>query len=371
MAAPKTIKIGWAGDLSAQLVKPSLGIYYGAQLAVNERNQAGGIKGAKVEIVQLDDQCDPKKAVEVANTFVANPDIVAILGHVCSGATIAAEDIYNKAKMVMVSASSTAFGVTARGLDNVNRVVFTDDTQAKALALYMYRELGIRKLALFDDGQSYGSGLAVSIERYFKPLGGQIVNTTSINKDSRDYTEQLERLVDVSPDGLFFGGYQGPAALLAQQMRSVGLTNVKFIGADGIYTSDFLTRGGADTENAFASTVVQQVDKARLDKFKDDLHKTFNIDYDEYQPYQPNGYDAASILMNAMESVAYRSSDGTVSISKTALIAAVRQTTGYKGMTGVLTCDTKGDCGAGDVSINTVKNGKWAQLKIYTLKDLN
>src|SRR5215831_18602896 len=121
-AKGKTIKIGWAGDQSLQLIKPSSGVLHGAQIAVNRRNAAGGIHGFQVELVPLDDQCTGDQSPTVANKFASNPEIVGVVGHICSGATVPASDIYEKARIVMVSASATANKVTARGLDVVNRV---------------------------------------------------------------------------------------------------------------------------------------------------------------------------------------------------------------------------------------------------------
>src|SRR5438067_8509374 len=116
IAKGKTIKIGWAGDLTKQLVVPSKGVLFGAQVAVNAQNAKGGIKGFNVEIVQGDDQCVGEQATTVAQKFVSDPEIVGVVGHICSGATIPASDVYEKARVVMVSASATAFAVTNRGL---------------------------------------------------------------------------------------------------------------------------------------------------------------------------------------------------------------------------------------------------------------
>jgi branched-chain amino acid transport system substrate-binding protein len=123
--------------MSLQVIKPSLGALDGAMIAVRRRNASGGIKGFSVEIVALDDQCTGEQAVTVARKFASDPGVVGVVGHVCSGATIPASDVYEKARIVMVSPSSTAYAVTNRGLSVVNRVAFSDDKQALADALYI------------------------------------------------------------------------------------------------------------------------------------------------------------------------------------------------------------------------------------------
>src|SRR5579863_6624745 len=157
------ITIGWAGDLSLQLIKPSEGVLYGATIAVNRANKAGGIKGFQVAIEQQDDQCTGQVATTVAQKFASEPYIVAIVGHICSGATIPASDVYEKARIPIVSASATADKVTNRGLDVVNRVAFNDNNQGIADAYYITNELKAKNVAVYDDNQAYGQGLAAAI----------------------------------------------------------------------------------------------------------------------------------------------------------------------------------------------------------------
>jgi len=371
IAKGKTVKIGWAGDLTKQLVVPSKGILFGAQVAVNRRNAAGGIKGFNVEIVQGDDQCVGEQATTVAQKFVSDPDIVGVVGHVCSGATIPASDVYEKARVVMVSGSATAYSVTNRGLTVVNRVVFTDDKQGLAEALYMINEMKAKSIATLDDSASYGKGLAETVQREFARLGGKVVLAESIDPEAKDFRPVLTKLLANPPDVLFFGGYEKPAALLTQQMKEVGLTNTKFFSDDGAYTSTYIQLAGNDAEGVFLSSVsTKGGDEKALKQFSDDFAKVANDKYEVYDPYQPNGFDAASVLMEAIDKVATVDSKGDLNIDREALIKAVRATKGFKGLTGTLTCDAKGDCGAGEVGIYEIKSGKWELRKKYTIDDL-
>jgi branched-chain amino acid transport system substrate-binding protein len=367
----KTIKIGWAGDLTKQLIVPSKGILFGAQVAVNRRNAAGGIKGFNVEIVQGDDQCVGEQATTVAQKFASDPEILGVVGHVCSGATIPASDVYEKARIVMVSPSATAYAVTNRGLTVVNRVVFTDDKQGLADALYMINEVKAKTVATLDDSASYGKGLAETVQREFARLGGQVVLAESIDPEAKDYRPVLTKLLANPPDVLFFGGYEKPAALLTQQMKEVGLTNTTFFSDDGAYTSTYIQLAGKDAEGVLVSSVsVKASDEQALKAFEDEFAKVANDKYEVYDPYQPNGYDAASVIMNGIESVAKVDDKGDLTVDREALIKAVRATKDFKGLTGTLTCDSKGDCGAGEVAISEIKNSQWELRKKYTAEDL-
>jgi branched-chain amino acid transport system substrate-binding protein len=143
-----------------------------------------------------------------------------------------------------------------------------------------------------------------------------------------------------------------------------------FFSDDGAYTTGYLQLAGKDAEGAYASFVLTKADQAVLDPFKAELEKTFNVKYNDYNPYQAHGYDAAQLILIAINQVATVDASGNLVIDREALIKAVRNTKNYKGLTGTLTCDAIGECGAGDLSINQVQGGKWALVKTYTTADL-
>jgi len=370
IAKGKTIKIGWAGDQSLQLIKPSTGILNGVKIAVNQTNGTDILKGFQLEVVALDDQCTGDQATTVAQKFASDPDVVGIVGHVCSGATIPASDVYEKARIVMVSPSATANAVTNRGLTVVNLVAFNDDNQGKADALFLFNELGAKKIAVLDDGQSYGKGLADTVNREFVALGGTVTAAESVDFNSKDFRPVLTKLLSDAPDVIFFGGYEGPAALITQQMREVGLTDAIFFSDDGAFTSTYLTLAGKDAENQYASSVASQLNEEGMKAFQAEFEKTFNVQYHDYDPYQAHGYDAATIIITAIIKTMKVDADGNAVIDREALINEVRATKDFKGLTGNLTCDAKGECGAGEIGIHQVKDGKWTDVKTYGPADL-
>jgi len=369
-----SIKLGWAGDLSGQVIKTSEGVQYATEIAINRVNKAGGIKGFQVALESQDDQCTGSVAATVAQKFASEPDILAVVGHICSGATVPASDVYQKARIPIVSASATANKVTNRGYDTVNRVAFNDNNQALGDATYILNVLKAKTIVVLDDSQTYGVGLAATIVTYLKALGGNVIDAESVDKDSKDYSPILTKFVSTPPDVLFFGGYEGPAALLTQQMHQVGLTKTIFFTDDGSKTATYLKLAGKDAEGQYASnigTAADGADAATLKAFTDEFETTFNVKYSDYDGYQTAGFDAANIIMNAIASVAtVDATSGNMSVDREALIKAIRGTTGYKGLTGVLTCSNIGECGAGTVSIYQAKSGDWALTQSYTVADL-
>lgn len=367
----QTIKIGWAGDRSGPLIRPGEGTMYGAQAAVDLRNAAGGILGFQVELLRQDDGCDPAQAPTVAQQYASNPEVVGVVGHLCSGATNAAAAVYEQFRIVMVSPSSTAFSVTAQDRTVVNRVAVNDNLQGTALARFMVDELGLATLAVLDDGGAYGQGLADKVAEEFAALGGEVTFRGNLDPAQDNYRPLLTNLLANPPEALFFGGYEVPGAALTTQKNEVGLTDMIFIGADGVQTTLYIEQAGADGEGQYASSVVTPLDDPRLDEFRAAWEAAAGgARYDDYGPYQPQGHDAAAMILDGIAAVATLNEDGALVIDREALIAAVRATAGFDGLTGTLTCDENGDCGAGQIAIYQVQNGQWVTVATYTSDEL-
>ena len=368
------IQLGWAGDLSLQLIKPSKGVEYGAQIAINRTNAAGGINGFQISLEAQDDQCTGQVATTVAQKFASEPGLLAVVGHVCSGATIPASDVYQKNRIPFVSASATAVKLTNRGLDVANRVAFSDFYQALGDASYLYNVLKAKNIVVIDDNQTYGQGLATALAGDFKALGGTVVDTQSIDATAKDYTAVLTKYVSNPPDVLFFGGYYGPAALLTQQMHQLGMTKTIFFSDDGVQTADYIKLAGKDAETQYSSSTgsakLDATAQANLDAFKSEFEKTFSVTYGDYDPYQPGGYDSAMLIINALKSVAKTDASGNLTVDREALIKAVRGTSNYAGLTGTLTCNSVGECGTGTVIVYQVKSGAWVPVQTFTADDL-
>src|SRR5690242_910661 len=122
------VTIGYAGPLTGQLAALGDQVRRGADLAVADLNAKGGILGQKVVIEYGDDQCDPKQAVSVANQFVGKK-VSMVVGHVCSGSSIPAADVYREEGTPMITPSATNPAITDKGYPNIFRTLGRDDQQ--------------------------------------------------------------------------------------------------------------------------------------------------------------------------------------------------------------------------------------------------
>lgn len=349
------LRIGFAAALSGAGVDV-LGIdeRRGAELAVADRPQVAGFD---VELVVEDDLCSGEGGTAVANKFVADPSIVAMVGNMCSSSSIPASDIYEKAGYTMISPSSTAVAFTARGLRAANRVCWSDAIQGPAAAAFAYDKLGVRKIATIHDGSPYGEGLVNAFAEGFKALGGEVVAQDAVSVGDTDMRPVLTKLSVTGPELIYFGGFVAEGAFLAAQRADAGMADVKFMGADGIKAEDFITAAGAASEGTFASAA----DLATAGPGVNAFFAKYEAAYGEKPPapFHLHAYDAVNVIMDAIYASAVQGPDGTLWIGREALNTAIRATSGYQGLSGVITCQPNGDCGTGTVAVSKVENGQF------------
>ncbi len=362
----KFINIGLATDLSNILPAPGQDIAQAAQLAVDQFNEAGGLLGYQIELVIEDDRCTGEDATTVANLFAADPNLYAVVGHVCSGASIPASEIYEEARIPMVSPSSTAAAFTERGLEVVNRVAFNDNIQGVVAARYIFSELNARKIAVLHDNSSYGEGLATTVSATFEELGGEVVEFDTIDPEEQDYRAILTKIKNRTPDLIYLGGYQNQAALLVEQMAELEMGDVIFFSDDGVYTQDFLDLAGEFSNGVYVSFGAQVGNQTLNDEFELAYEQAYGADPDDLGPFHAQAYDATNMILQALVQVAELDANGEIVIDREALVSAVRATTNMEGVSGMVSCDDNGDCGTVQIEIFRAENGTWGKVEVPT-----
>jgi branched-chain amino acid transport system substrate-binding protein len=353
----ETIKIGMGAPMTGDNAAFGQDISQGAKIAVSD---AGKFNGFSFELVAEDDGGTPEGGAAVANKLVADPTVVAIAGHIFSGATLAAMPIYEAANIPMMSPSATNPDLTKSGSKVFNRAVFTDAAQGKFAAEYLFNNLKVTKLAIVHDGQAYGQGLAQVVSDVFTSLGGEVVAFEAITPGESDYSAVLADIASKSPQALFFGGYTAEGVVIVNQMKQSGLEGVTFFGDDGTFGQDFLDRTGANGEGAYSTSLIPPASEART-KFDDAYLAAYGQPAGKLSPYTWTAYDSAAVLIKAIESVAILSNDGNLYIPRADLVAAVRATKDYQGLSGTITCDSTGECSASGPVFNIDQGGKWVE----------
>jgi branched-chain amino acid transport system substrate-binding protein len=352
----ETIKIGMGAPMTGDNAAFGQDISQAAKIAVSD---AGKLDGFAFELVAEDDGGTPEGGAAVANKLVADPTVVAIAGHIFSGATKAAMPIYEAANIPMMSPSATNPDLTKSGSKVFNRAVFTDAAQGKYAAAYLYNKLKVAKLAIVHDGQAYGQGLAQVVNDEFTALGGEVVAFEAITPGESDYSAVLADIASKSPQALFFGGYTAEAVVIVNQMKQAGLQGVTFFGDDGTFGQDFLDRTGANGEGAYSTSLIPPASDART-KFDAAYLEAYGQPAGKLSPYTWTAYDAAAVLAKVIKDVAVLSG-GNLYIPRAALVAAVRGIKDYQGLSGTLTCDSVGECSASGPVFNVDQGGKWVE----------
>ncbi len=353
----QTIKIGMGAPLTGDYAVFGVDISQGATIAVND---AETVEGFTFELVALDTQGSPDGGVAVAKKMVSDPTIVAIAGHIFSGSTEAALPIYEKAGLPMMSPSATNPPLTALGSKVFNRVAFTDAMQSQFAADYLYNKLDFRKIVVLHDGRAYGKGLAEVVKEQFTTMGGEIVGFEAITPGESDYTKILSAFATQSPQAVYFGGYVAEGVVLTKNMKQSGLENVVFFGCDGTFGTEYIKKTGANGEGAYAASVIPPESVAKM-KFDAAYLAAYGVEAGTLSPYTWNGYDSAAVLIAKVKEVALLGADGNLYIPRGALVNAVRATSGFSSITGIITCNEVGECNTSGPTFFVVNDGKWVE----------
>ena len=246
-AQAQTIKIGVVGPTTGAVTQYGDMVREGVDTAVERINAAGGVNGKKLETVVIDDGCEPKQGPVAANRVV-NSKIGFVVGHVCSGATIAAADIYNNEGVVMVTPSATSPALTdGKNYEFIFRTIGRDDQQGPAAAKFILDKIKPKKVAVLHDKQSYGQGIATAVKNDLEKGGVPVAIFEGINAGDSDYSAVITKLKSQGVDFVYYGGYHPEMGLLLRQAAEQGV-KAKWMGPEGTGNPDINAIAGDAVE---------------------------------------------------------------------------------------------------------------------------
>jgi branched-chain amino acid transport system substrate-binding protein len=352
------VKIGQVSPMSGTAAHLGKDNENGARMAIDELNAKGvmiGGKKAKFELLSEDDASDPKQGTAAAQKLV-DAKVNGVIGHLNSGTSIPASEIYAKAGIPQISPSATAVAYTARGMKSVFRVVANDGQLGGTLGRYAVKDLKGKAIALIDDRTAYGSGVADEFEKSVKASGGNIVKREFTNDKASDFTGILTSIKSTKPDVVFYGGMDAVAGPMLRQMKQLGLKS-KLMGGDGICSSELpRLSGGAMADGQVICAEAGGVEgsqKAGMEKFRVAYKKKFGSDVQIYAPYV---YDATMLMVDAMVKA------GSSEPAK--YLPTLAKTSAYQGVTGTIAFDEKGDVKNGALTLYTYKAGVREQIAV-------
>ena len=351
------VKIGHVGPTSGAIAHLGKDNENGARMAIDELNAKGvtiGGKKAKFELLAEDDAGDPKQGTAAAQKLV-DSKVNGVIGHLNSGTTIPASKIYSDAGIPQISPSATNPKYTQQGFKTAFRVVANDGQLGGTLGKYAIKELKGKTIAVIDDRTAYGQGVADEFEKGVKSSGGKIAKREFTNDKATDFTAILTSIKSTKPDIVFYGGMDAVAGPMIRQMKQLGI-NAKFMGGDGICSGELpKLAAGAMADGQVVCAEAGGVDaagKPAMDKFRADFKAKFNADVQIYAPYV---YDATMVMVDAMVKA------GSAEPAKYLPALAASS---YKGVTGNIAFDPKGDIKNGALTLYTYKAGAKEQIAV-------
>jgi branched-chain amino acid transport system substrate-binding protein len=332
----------------------------GIELAIEDY---GDINGHSVNLGTVeDDLCSAEGGQAGAQAILAQEGVLGVVGTTCSGAAAAASPLLSAKGMVLVSGSNTSPSLSSdlAGTAGENyhpgyyRTAHNDLFQGATAAQFAFEELGLTKAAAIHDGDPYTDGLATAFADAFVELGGEVVVYTAVNKGDTDMTAVLTEVSAGGPEIVFFPIFPPEGDFVIQQAGGVaGLEDVIWFGADGILVDSFMSLPESEGMYFSGPDLRFGTNQGVTGVTYDELVARYEVDYGEAPPapFHAHTYDAAMMLMSAIEAVAVVDADGTMHVDRQALRDELDATSGFSGVTGTLECDAFGDCGAQAISI--------------------
>lgn len=326
------------------------------EFALRQRNNE--LLGHPIELNMEDTVCLDAGGRNGAFSLTTNPDIVAIIGPLCSNAVAGAAPVISESGYTAINASiaplltaSDEQGVTRADYPGIYRTAPNGVEGARFAATIAYEDLGVRRLAAIDDHE-YGEILVNTFSDTFTALGGELVARTQVNRGDEEVGPILEFVAQAEPDLLFLAMlFQNGAPIIATSQQMDALQDATLFGTELLLTPDAIAIYGEAGEGMYFVTpglpnrdVVTSFEAAYDAVFPERRQISFLV-------YFYYTYDSTTLLLDTIEAVAIQGEDGTLHIGRQALRDALSATEDYAGVTGALTCNQFGDCGVDNFSL--------------------
>ena len=347
VAKPETIKIGGMAPLTGALAIYGVTTTNGAELAVKEINENGGILGKKIEYIMLDTKGDSTEAVMAYNKLV-DEKVAGIIGEITSKPTLAVAEVAVQDNMPLITPTGTQVDITEAG-PNVFRVCFTNPYQGKVLAITSKERLGADTIAvMLNNSSDYSDGITKAFIEESEKLGMKVMGVEGYSDGDKDFRPQLTKLAAMNPDVVLIPEYYEQAALIATQAREVGVKSI-FVGSDGwdgiAKTLDKSSYSAI--ENSYFTNHFSMEDQSeKIQNFLKDYREIYKEDPSAFSAL---GYDAIYMMKSAIEKA------GTTDKQK--VVDALKGIE-YDGITGYLTFDDHNNP-VKAVTVLKIENGKY------------
>lgn len=342
------IKIGFVGPLIGDVSSLGVVVRAAAEVAVKEVNEAGGIQGRKLEMVYENGGCGPKESTLAVNKLINIDKVVAIVGGVCSGETLAIAPIAELNKVILLSPASTGIKVSSAG-DYVFRLIPSDSFQGKFVAEYITGNLQKKKIAiLYNSDSEWSIGIKDVFKQRLQELGGQVVAEEGAPKSSRDLRSPITKIKAANPEIIYFPSHTESGIIGLQQLSDMGVTT-PILGGD-VWDDPTIPQKVGEAANGARYAVADN--NVLPNNFLQSVKQI--IGNDDMNTYAPRAYDAVKILAQIINKVGTNSEKIKIELYNLK---------DYHGLADTYNFDQNGDVTDAKYSVKEFQNGKIITLQ--------
>ena len=325
----------------------------GAKVMADQLNKQGGLLGYKVTIIGLDDQADSDvaadKAKEIADAVKQGKKVIGVIGHLNSGQTSAAMQVYKDLPLVVITPTASEVSLTKQGYRNFFRVNATDAAQGPALAHFIVEQLKGQRVVVVHADNEYGNGLRGQVVDALKTLGQTPAAIVKIPEAQATYSQFIPAIKNAQPDVVFLAGYETEGFVLLPELRDAGVT-AKFICSDGCFNSTYVDEAAPASEGTYVGAITPDPKVVADKKWWQDYQQVESRNPDTYSI---PGYSAMAVLAAGVQKAQ------TFDVSR--VEDAIRQID-LTTLVGHVTFDSAGDLKEQRVYIFQVKEGAFVQV---------
>ena len=281
----------------------------GVRLAAEQINRGGGLMGYRLVVRPLDDEADSDVAVsqvgEIRQALDKGERVVAVIGHLNSGQTLAAMEHYQELDLVVITPTSSEKTLTERGYRNFFRVNADDTVQAAVDARFLIEELDADGVAVIHNDTEYGRGLADLLIRELEARGGEAVLKLEVAEGQSRYEREVAEVVAAEPDAVFYAGYEIEAPYLRMALVDAGV-DAPMLASDGAFLGATIDEAAGTAEGMYVSAFAPSPENAADEQWFEAYQA---VEYRDPDTYSVNGYVAMEVLTEGVRKAGSLDSD--------------------------------------------------------------
>ena len=356
--APKSTEVGASGEIKIAVVGPMTGdsAQYGqafkraAELMAKKVNEGGGVDGQQIKLEIIDDKNDAKEATNVAQKLVSDKDVVGVIGHFSSTASLAAAPIYERNGLVELSPTSSHPDFTSQGT-YMFRNINTQATEGPILANFALNDLNKKNIAVIYINNDWGITAKDNFIKGVEDLGGNITAIESfIGGQTKDFTPTITKIKGTNPDLLFIAAMYSEAGMIAQQIKQLDY-DIEIIGTSALYNEQLIKLAGPAVEGLFlTSNFLAENPDDNVQQFVKEYEEAYGAEPDQFAAV---AYDSLGLMVEALK---------VSGPDRGKLRDALANIKDYEGVTGKTSFDENRDV-IKDLIFMQIQNGKFEIYK--------